>query len=327
MNFQTVVKNRIGIILTMVLFGAIYGVGSLGEKAAISQEAGLNNDNTLVLDSIRCKTRGGFANDTGLKVWCWDGLKIPKYSGQQGVAFSEGQLKVDSECDEKQVIIVGDHLTFSVDPTNAIDDDWCSKAFNMRAEIRTVPWHINHKKGTEEWFGWSYTFDEDYIIDRATPWLFFQVHPGIRDVSPHTALWVIKENQFEGHNAGEIFVVNTANDKEYNPTGMLPKAGETINLVVHAIWGDKSNGLLQVWINGISVYDRQVATIFKKYPWGGNAKWGIYKWRWANAKDVQKSLQKGVNNLRTSMGSLRIITRMPNDPEYGKSAYSSVEPQ
>ena len=326
---KSISKYRIDIILAIVLIQVTYGVVCLRDSLAstVPPESAIKTENTLVGDSIQCETRGGLADDTGLKVWCWNDILIPEYSGRQGVAFSKGQLKVDSECNEKQVTIVDNRLTFLVDPINVIDDDWCSKAFNMRAEIRTVPWHINHKKGTEEWFGWSYSFDSDYIIDPETPWLFFQVHPGIRNVAPHTALWVIKKNQFEGHNAGEIFVVNTANNKEYRATGVIPKASETINVVVHAIWGDASNGLLQVWINGVSVYDRQVATVFEAYPWGGNAKWGIYKWRWANANDVEKSLREGVTKLQTSMGSLRMITRTPNDPEYGKNAYSSVEPQ
>ncbi|WP_175416259.1 heparin lyase I family protein [Aggregatimonas sangjinii] len=318
---KSIAKNSIGIILSMLLIVLIYGVvGTPLPHGEIAYTSG-------IVDSVGCRTSGGLANDSGLKVWCWSDVNIPEYTGQQGVAFSDGQLKVDSECDERQVTIVNGQLVFSLDPSSPPPGKWCAKNFNMRAEIRTVPWHVNHKKGTEEWFGWSYTFGSDYIIDKETPWLFFQVHPGIQNVAPQMALWVIKKNQFNGHEAGEIYVVNTANNTEYQPTGIIPEAGETLNIVIHAVWDDAANGLLQIWLNGVSVYDRQVATVFDKYPWGGNAKWGIYKWRWANADDVKKSRQKGVTKLQTSMGPLRMITRTPDHPAYGKNAYSTVMPQ
>lgn len=274
-----------------------------------------------------CNTHGGMAGDTGYKTWCWEDIAIPDYSGSKGVAFSQGQLTIDSECNEKQVSKVGDRLRFRVNPTNPGVNSWCSRDFNMRAEIRTAPWNIKHSKGTEEWFGWSYTFGEDYIIDQNNEWLFFQVHPGIVGKSPHMELLVSSKDQFNGHDAGEIYVVNKGNYPDNHPTGITPLAGDTLNIVVHAIWGDATNGLLQVWINGTKVYDKQVATIYSDYPWGGNAKWGIYKWPWAQEAGVQKSLDQGLTHLETFMGPLRMITRRPGDTEYLQDAYSLVVPK
>ncbi len=273
-----------------------------------------------------CNTNGGLASDTGFKSWCWEDITIPDYSASKGTSFSQGELHIDSECYEKQVSKEGNRLKFKVNPTYPAVENWCSRDFNMRAEIRTKPWNIRHSKGTEEWFGWSYTFGDNYVIDKNSQWLFFQVHPGMFGVSPHTELMIAKDGQFNGHDAGEIYVVNSANGKEYHPTGITPKAGETIKIVVHAIWGDASNGLLQVWINGEKLYDRQVATVYDSYPWGGNAKWGIYKWPWANENSVQKSLQQGVEQLETYMGPLRMITRRPGDSDYGNDSYSLVAP-
>jgi len=273
-----------------------------------------------------CITNGGLAGDTGLKTWCWENITIPDYTASKGTSFSEGELHIDSECFEKQVSKKGNQLKFNVNPTYPAVGNWCSRDFNMRAEIRTKPWDIRHSKGTEEWFGWSYAFGDDYVIDKNNQWLFFQVHPGMFGVSPHTELMITKDGQFNGHDAGEIYVVNSANGKEYQPTGITPKAGETLDIVVHAIWGDASNGLLQVWINGQKLYDRQVATVYDAYPWGGNAKWGIYKWPWANESSVQKSLQQGVKSLETYMGPLRMITRRPGDDDYGKDSYAEVAP-
>ncbi|WP_289038245.1 heparin lyase I family protein [uncultured Zobellia sp.] len=273
-----------------------------------------------------CSTSGGFANVTGLKYWCWEDAVIPDYTGKKGVAFSDGYLHVDSECYEKQVVIENDKIKFNINPGYPLPDSWCSRDYNMRAEIRTSPWDVRHELGTEEWFGWTYTFGENYIIDRSNQWLFFQVHPGVTGMSPHTELLIIKDDQVNGHNAGEIFVINSPNEDDYQPTGITPRAGETLSIVIHAIWGDENNGLLQVWINGQNIYDKQVPTVYKDYPWGGNAKWGIYKWPWAESEGVELSKNQGISNLETFMGPLRMITRKPEDSDYGSNSYALVSP-
>ena len=274
-----------------------------------------------------CETNGGRADDTGLKVWCWGDIDFPEYLGSKGVAFNEKQLAIDSECHEKQVSKVGNYLRFLVNPTSPAVGEWCVRDFNMRAEIRTSPWKVGHAEGTEEWFGWSYTFGTDYMIDKSNQWLFWQVHNGIVGDSPHTELMIIKDGQFKEHSAGEIYVVNAANKSKYHPTGITPKAGQKLDIVVHAVWDTGSEGLLQVWINGQSVYDQQVATIYNSSPWGGNAKWGIYKWPWAEQNGVQASQQQGITYLETFMGTLRVITRRRGDPDYGKDSYAEVVPR
>ncbi|WP_276168404.1 PKD domain-containing protein [Zobellia alginiliquefaciens] len=297
----------------------------------VTDESGLANTDNLTITvnqaqigNIDCSTGGGMANESGAKIWCWNNVSIPDYSEMNGPPISNGELKIDSECYEKQVTQEGSRLKFRVDPTNPRTENWCSRDFNMRAEISTLPWKVKQPKGTEEWFGWDYTFGNDYKIDKNNQWLFFQVHPGVTGESPHTELMIIKDGQMIGHDAGEIYVINAANGKDYHPTGITPRAGQKLKIVVHAIWGDSSNGHLQVWINGNKVYDKQVATVYSRYPWGGNAKWGIYKWPWAHADGVQKSLSQGVNHVETYMGTLRIITRKPGDPNYGSDAYSLV---
>ena len=83
--------------------------------------------------------------------------------------------------------------------------------------------------------------------------------------------------------------------------------------------------LLQVWIDDVSVYDKQVSTVYPGSPWGGNAKWGIYHHRWRNGPDVQNSLDQGITHIETFMGPLRMITRYPGDPDYGKDSYDLVK--
>ena len=299
----------------------------------VTDDAGLQDTATLTITvtqesvgQIPCNVGGGKADDTGEKVWCWSDISLPNYSGSKGVSFSNGELVIDSECYEKQVTKSGNQLKFRVNPTNPNVGSWCSRDFNMRAEIRTAPWNVKNPTGTEEWYGWSYTFGNDYEIDSNNQWLFWQVHHGVVGESPQTELMVIKDGQFNGHSAGEIYVVNNTTSTTYNPTGITPRAGQKLDIVVHVVWGNGSSGLLQVWINGQSVYDKQVATIYSSSPWGGNAKWGIYKWPWAEQSGVQASQQQGITHLETFMGNLRIITRRPGDADYLKDSYSTVAP-
>lgn len=302
----------------------------------VTDEANLTSSDTLTIRVAEepenepvetCVTNGGEAHESGLKTWCWNDITLPSYSGTKGVSFSDNQLFIDSECNENALSIVNDELHFFLDPINPpVDRSWCSRDFNMRAEIRTNLWNVRHPIGTEEWFGWSYTFGDDYAIDENNQWLFFQVHHAIVGDSPQMELMVIKDGQFNGHDAGEIYVVNNANYPDYHPTSITPIAGETLDIVVHAVWGDASNGSLQVWINGQSVYNKQTATVYAAHPWGGNAKWGIYKWPWANESGVQESLEQGISSLRTSMGALRVITRKPDDLDYLTDSYSLVAP-
>lgn len=290
-----------------------------------------NDENTppedVVLDTLgntaNCITNGGKANDTGLKTWCWGDIDIPN-NNAISPTFQKGQLTLHTECNPNQVTKVGNLLRFHLNPKTPAPQEWCNNSFNIRAELLTGPWEVNHPKGTEEWFGWSYTFGEDYIIDTTAPWLFYQVHHAVVGDSPHLEL-LVGTNGLYGGSAGEIIVNNAANS-DYLPTGVIPRAGETVDIVVHAIWGDESNGLLQVWMNGNQVYDKQVRTVYSHYEYGGNAKFGIYKWYWGDEAGVQASLQQGITQMTTYMGPLRVITRRPDDPDYGKDSYSEVTP-
>ncbi|WP_289038247.1 PKD domain-containing protein [uncultured Zobellia sp.] len=287
---------------------------------------GVNVTQSKVEHPIDCSVGGKTAGETGEKVWCWQNIDIPSYSDGNGIAFSNGELHIDSECYERQVTKSGNRIRFKVDPTVPETKSWCSRDYNLRAEIRTGPWDVRHQSGTEEWFGWSYTFGNNYIIDKDSQWKFFQVHNGVVGKAPQIGLEIIHGGQFIGHEGGEIYVTNAAGGEKFNPTGIVPQAGQTIDVVVHVIWGNSSNGLLEVWIDGKKVYDQRVSTMLSGYPWAGNAKWGIYKWPWANSENVQSSKNQGIGYLETFMGDLRIITRNPGDNNYGVDSYEKVAP-
>lgn len=276
--------------------------------------------------SVICATQGGMATESGLKTWCWGDVELPDYTAKVGTTFSNGQLKISSECFEKQVSKEGDRLKFSINPTYPQPGSWCSNSYNMRAEISTEPWKVNNPVGTEEWYGWNYTFSEGYYPDTENPWAFFQVHEGTSGQTPLLALWCVNDGGPGSGVAGEVHVVNNSrSDKNYYyPTGVVPKGGDTIDIVVHVVWGDEGNGLLEVWLNGSKVVEESGRTVRASHPVGGNAKFGIYKWPWRNANSVQSSSQIGISKLETYMGALRIITRKPGDQDYLKNSFELV---
>jgi PKD repeat protein len=278
-------------------------------------------------DNFECVTKGGKANESGLKTWCWDDISLPTYSNSKGESFSNNQLTIDSECNENALSISDGELHFFVDPVNPpTDTTWCVEDFNMRAEVRTNPWQVQHPLGTEEWFGWSYTFGDDYKIDTSSPFLFFQLQQGVPG-SPPIELAVVPSSLYGASN-GEVAVLNFANltETDRTLTGFIPNAGTTLDIVVHVVHDLGSKGLLQVWINGSQVYNKQVGTVYEASPWGGNAKFGIYKWKWREASGVQLSANQGITHLKTSMGTLRIITRKPTDADYLTDSFSLVAP-
>jgi len=127
-------------------------------------------DTSVIAESATnrdCKTAGGKANDIGLKSWCWENISLPSGEPDDN-NFSDRQLVISSECNPGQVSKEGNRLRFYLNPTYPKPKNWCSNSYNMRAEFRTAPWKVNHPIGTEEWFGWSYTFGDDYIVDQET---------------------------------------------------------------------------------------------------------------------------------------------------------------
>ncbi|MGI9544964.1 MAG: heparin lyase I family protein, partial [Cyclobacteriaceae bacterium] len=261
------------------------------------------------------------AQTSTFKVWEWDQINLPSY-GLNGTAFGDG-LYVDIEYDTQGVTIANDQLRYYADPINPTPP---SGSFNFRSEIRTAPWRIEHPLGTEQWIGWRYTFGDSYKIDPTASVIIYQNHPGSKGFSPTINIEIAREGQLQGVAAGEIQIINNANYPDREGYGIAPKAGESLDIVVHVIYGQGSNGLLQVWLNGNKLYDKQIQTVYDDLPWGGNNKWGIYKHSHRNQSAVQNSLDAGVSNMEIFMGTLKLLTRTPADTEYGQDAYDLVTP-
>ena len=333
MNLRTASGQSHSLFFSAICFVFIFSCSTAEQEGAGTIE---NEENLPLIEktpplveatNIDCAAGGGKAGTTGEKIWCWGDISIPEYTEAKGVLFSNDELKTNSECYENQVTVEGNRIKFSVNPTNPAPESWCERYYNMRAEISTAPWNIEHPVGTEEWFGWTYEFGADYKADLGSPWIMFQCHNGIVGENPLISLWLTSgEGQFH---TGEITLVNTANSaisNQYHPTGVFPTAGQKLKIVAHVIWGDDTTGLVQIWIDETKVHDVQSRTIQTEAPFGGNAKWGIYKWKWADGDYVQLSQEQGITHLETYMGTLRIVTRKPGDPEYGNDAYELVKP-
>lgn len=262
---------------------------------------------------------------SNVKTWNWSQITIPAYNWPNGVAFGNG-LFTDVIADPEGVKIENGLLRFWVDPINPTPPTELDSPYNYRSEIRTRPWNIEHPIGTEQWIGWRYHFGENYKIDPTSPITIYQNHPGVPDMDPLFELEIAAFDRPDPAVGGEIQVVNAPNnDRVVYP--VRPLAGQTLDVVVHVIYGRGTEGLLQVWLNGELYYWERGSTVYAEHLFGGNNKWGIYHHTFNNSpSDVQASIEAGVESVEILMGNLKMLTRSPGDFEYATNAYDLVKP-
>ncbi|CAM4170653.1 heparin lyase I family protein [Zobellia roscoffensis] len=274
------------------------------------------------VNNLPCSTGSTSASEAGAKVWCWGDVSIPSNG-----FFDDYKLYVSSHCSSNMVKSAGGRVHFKVNPISPIAPKECNSDYNYRAEIREHPSDVDYPIGTEQWWGFDYEFGKDYVADEL-PWILWQTHGSFSNPSyPMTNIQLGPTNFNGGINpVGELFVVNNAIKKngKYTPVGVVPKAGQTLKIVIHLVWGDESNGLYEVWIDGKKIYRKQERTVYVERPYGGYWKIGIYKWRWQDEENVAVSRQRGITQINTSIGTLRTIMRRPGDPEYGDDSYALV---
>jgi hypothetical protein len=281
---------------------------------------------SLIYSQQPCVTNSGPSTEKGLHTWCWNNVALPTGYNGDYEAFSGGDLGVSSHSNVNMVTQSGNRLYFKVNPTTPAAQPWSNSNYNYRAEIRDTPSNTYHPLGTEQWFGFNYRFESDYIIDTANEWLFWQVHAG--SGSPPVAIQVrpAKDDNADGM----LYFVNHAvyetSPVDYTPLGVVPTANTSLDIVIHLVSETDSTGLVQIWINGSLVYDEYVKTCYTAQAYGGYVKWGIYKWPWKNTSAVNASANVGVTELNTSMGALRTLKRDTDDPDYLEDAYSLVSP-
>lgn len=263
-------------------------------------------------------------NGTEVRSWDWAEITIPPYRWPAGTAFGNG-LFVDATFDPTGVSIQNDLLRFKLNPIAPPPPDNKESDFNYRSEIRTAPWQIHHPIGTEQWIGWRYIFGEDYQIDATSPITIYQNHPGERGYSPYFELEIAAFNRPSPAMGGEIQVINGSERIVYP---VKPLAKDTLDVVIHVVYGLGEEGMLQVWLNKKLYYSKKTSTIYPELPWGGNNKWGIYHHTFNNSsEDVQSSLDSGIEEVEIFMDQLRILQWNSLDPEYKYNAYQLVHPR
>lgn len=270
---------------------------------------------------------GGRANAYGLFSWDWQDpdIDVTGNASLNKGHFANHQFRHSTEHDDLSAVRDGGRLKFVLNPTSPATGN--SDAGNFRKEIANAPWDARTPLGTEEWIGWQYTFGADYLPDPAD-WLLFQSKPidnGI-PASPPISLVVVSEGAY-GSSGGELMVQNHANPPDNHLTGIFAVAGQTLDIVLHVVHERDTKGLLQVWIDGALVYDKQVRTVLENTPWGGNAKFGIYAWPWKLQSNIDASAAVGIRKRTAWLGPIKIYRKRPADPTYLADEYSTVAPE
>ncbi|SHJ60925.1 heparin lyase I family protein [Pseudozobellia thermophila] len=299
-------------------------VSSINIPATETDSVDQERDDTSRLPDIPnlpCSTGSKAADESGAKVWCWDDVSVP----DEGF-FDDHKLFISNHCSPGMVKATDGRLYFKVNPTTPEAPSSCGD-YNYRAEIREHPSDVDYPIGTEQWWGFDYKFGDDYVADEL-PWILWQTHGSFSNPSSPMTNLQLGPTNFEGNvnPVGELFVVNNTpvTGRKFTPVGIVPKAGQTLKIVIHLVWGDESNGLYEVWVDGKQVYKKQERTVYSEKPYGGYWKIGIYKWRWKLDENVRASSERNISELNTSIGTLRTIMRRPGDADYGTDAYSLV---
>jgi hypothetical protein len=180
-----------------------------------------------------------------------------------------------------------------------------------RAEITENPWPdpkdaSSIKTHREEWVKWSYTWVDSYVPPK-TPISIYQNHGG-SDSNPYPLFQLEQsyEGQLKGAAAGEIQLVNNPAGTRIL-TGIVPSPGQTVAIVLHVVYSESSDGLLELWFNGVKTYSKIQKTMFKG-KWPGNHKWGIYHHA-VNENDDNRNMNiaAGHTEMVLEMRSLRCL--------------------
>lgn len=274
----------------------------------------------------------------GYAQWVWateNGIVYPAVT-QKSNSFGNGDLLTDSDGNQDHIIIDSSGwINFDVVASSPVPEYWGEGDGNFRGEIRRVPWAASLRPGTnlvplgtEQWIGFRYRFNDSYVIDTHADWIFWQNMAAGPSDSPMMELLVIRDGQFTGHDAGEIYLANRGQSPTlYTPLGITPVAGDKLDIVLHIIFDNNdTDGLIEIWINRDQVYSDNIRNTIQGEDYGGNNKFGIYKSFWRNQFDIDESANVGVSSISTSMGNLRILQYNANDPVRTGDEYNMVKP-
>jgi hypothetical protein len=159
---------------------------------------------------------------------------------------------------------------------------------------------IGHE-GSEVWWGWSVYLPADWVVETGyAPETIMQVAAAGR--SPAFEIQV-DEGSFKtytrtGYGSQGASTISTI------VTSTTPIArGTWTDFVVHAKWSSGSDGVLQVWKNGVLVVNRTGANVYSDWPSAPFAKWGIYKWSWTGDNSIVSKRVLYIDAVRVTDGA------------------------
>lgn len=142
--------------------------------------------------------------------------------------------------------------------------------------------------GQEYWIGLSTYMPSDWGVDTKSGEIIWQFH-GVPDfdlgedyrnpvlawfingeTSRITNIWDAKENTFE------------SGERVYGGMKSYPlayKKGAWMDWVIHVKWSYESDGILEVWVDGVQVVNQKGPNCFNDQK-GPNCQMGLYKWNW-----------------------------------------------
>lgn len=155
--------------------------------------------------------------------------------------------------------------------------------------------------GSEVWWGWSVYIPPDWEFEpEYAPETIMQVAQGGR--SPVFSLGIDGGNFYTetrfGYGAQGAASITTL------VTSSTPiTRGVWTDWVVHAKWSGGSDGVLQIWKNGIQIVNRTGPTAYSDWPPNPYPKWGIYKWSWSGTRSIVSTRSLNIDAVRVADGA------------------------
>lgn len=128
----------------------------------------------------------------------------------------------------------------------------------------------------ERWYGMSFYLPTDYVADPMaellTQW------QSLKGVSPPLAIWTQNGKWYV---VRHILCSSSSGVCQQTPVSLGEYQKEKwTDFVVHVKWSIKSDGLIEIWKDGVKVYTYSGINSYQDRTTGNYMKTGIYKWGW-----------------------------------------------
>jgi len=142
----------------------------------------------------------------------------------------------------------------------------------------------------ERWYGMSYYLPNEYVPDTA-PELLTQWQ-SLKGVSPPLAIWTKAGKWAIDQKFNLATDLNTL--KTVNTVIGDCETARWTDFVVHVKWSIGSDGLVEVWKDGVKVFTKSGPNTYFGISTGNYMKTGIYKWPWAHTESYSSNTTKRV---------------------------------